>query len=93
MAVKIHHYNLNPALGADNMRFLAGIKNEETRKNAELSLLGGKSPDTVKIEAGRRFAEEDPAQRLEKERTRLERTIVSLQKRLEEVEAELKGLS
>jgi hypothetical protein len=93
MAVKIHQYNLNPALGSDNMRFLAGIKNEETRKNAELSLLGGKSPDMVKIAAGRHITEEDPVQRLEKEKTRLERTIVSLQKRLGEVEEELKGLS
>jgi hypothetical protein len=91
MAVKMHQYNLNPQLGADNMRFLAGIKNDETRKQAEASLLGGTSPDTVKIEAGGKPREEDPAQKLEKEKLRLERTIASLTKRLEEVEQELEA--
>jgi hypothetical protein len=93
MAVKMYQYNLDPQLGADNMRFLAGIRNEETRKNAEASLLEGKSPDTVRIEAGRKPAGEDPAQKLEKEKLRLERTIASLSKRLEEVEQELEALA
>jgi hypothetical protein len=89
LAVRMHQYNLNPETGADNMRFLAGISNEEKRQAAENSLLAGKSPDTVKIALRQKPEEEDPRLRLEKEKLRLERTIASLTKRLEEVEREL----
>ena len=89
LAVKMHQYNLNPETGADNMRFLAGISNEEKREAAEKSLLSGKSPDTVKTALRQKPREEDPKESLEKEKKRLERTIVSLTKRLEEVEREL----
>ena len=34
MAVKMYQYNLNPEVGADNMRFLAGIKDDEARMAA-----------------------------------------------------------
>jgi hypothetical protein len=91
LAIRMHRYNLNPETGADNMRFLAGIKNEETRQAAETALLGGKSPDTVKIAARQKPDGEDPRIRLEKEKQRLERTIASLSKRLEEVERELES--
>ena len=89
LAVRMHQYNLNPETGADNMRFLAGISNEEKRVAAESALLTGKSPDTVKIAARQKPEEEEPRIRLEKEKNRLERTIASLTKRLEEVEREL----
>jgi len=89
LAVRMHQYNLNPETGADNMRFLAGIPNGETRLAAENALIAGRSPDTVKIAARQKPEEEDPRIRLEKEKTRLERTIASLTKRLEEVEREL----
>jgi hypothetical protein len=91
LAIRMHQYNLNPETGADNMRFLAGIKNEETRQTAETSLLNGKSPDMVKIAARRESEDKDPRGRLEKEKQRLERTIASLSKRLEEVERELES--
>jgi hypothetical protein len=89
LAVRMHQYNLNPQTGADNMRFLAGIPNEEKRLAAENSLLTGKSPDTVKTALRQKDVDEDPRLRLEKEKGRLERTIASLTKRLEEVEKEL----
>ena len=89
LAVRMFQYNLNPETGADNMRFLAGISNEEKRLEAESSLLAGKSPDSVKIALREKPEDEDPRLRLEKEKVRLERTIASLSKRLEEVEREL----
>jgi len=88
LAVRMHQYNLNPETGADNMKFLAGIGNEEKRNAAEASLLSGKSPDTVKTEV-RKKPEEDKKTTLEKEKIRLERTIASLIKRLDEVKKEL----
>jgi hypothetical protein len=92
LAVKMHHYNLNPETGPDNMRFLAGIKNAETRLAAETAILKGKSPDTVKT-AIRKKPEEDPRERLAKEKIRLERTIASLTRRLEAVEHELDAIA
>jgi hypothetical protein len=96
VAIKMHQYDLDPAVGADNMRFLAGIRNGEDREAAEKALLGGKSPDTVKTAFRSKNAEEDPGGdsvrlRLEKEKIRLERTIESLSKRLDDVKKELAG--
>jgi hypothetical protein len=94
MAMKMYQYNLNTSLGADNMRFLAGISNEDDRMAAEAALLKGKSPDMVKIETkqgtlGALPTDGHPKLRLEKEKSRLERTIATLSKRLDEVEREL----
>jgi hypothetical protein len=85
----MYRYDLDPAVGADNMRFLAGIPNEERRTVAEASLKAGKSPDTVKIAARRPPPEQEPRERLEREKLRLERTIEALSKRLKEVESAL----
>ena len=89
MAVRTYRYGLDPRLGADNMRFLASIGNEESRTKAEQALLTGKSPDSVKIAVRRGRREEDPRERLEKEKDRLERTIGALHKRLAQIEQEL----
>ena len=91
LAVRMHQYNLNPHTGADNMRFLASISNEEKRNAAENALLSGKSPDTVKTALKKEAEDSDPRIRLEKEKQRLERTIASLSRRLEEVEKELEN--
>ncbi|GHV70618.1 hypothetical protein AGMMS49928_19110 [Spirochaetia bacterium] len=90
MAIKTWQYDINPVVGPDNMRFLAGINNEDQRAAAEAALLKGKSPDAVKIETRRPPVEEGALEKLEKEKLRLERTIASLSKRLNEVEQELK---
>jgi hypothetical protein len=88
-AMKSFSYNLDPALGQENMRFISAISNEEERGAAENALLSGKSPDSVKIALRATQAEEDPRLKLEKEKERIERTIGSLSKRLKEIEGEL----
>ena len=91
IAVKMFNYDLNPQVGADNMRFLAGIHNIDDRRAAETALLKGKSPDTVKTAIKYKAAHGDPLsedavlERLEKEKSRLERTIETLSKRLAEI--------
>jgi len=90
MAIKMFEYDLAPEVGADNMRFLAGIRDGDERKAAESALIKGKSPDSVKIQVRNKNKEEDPVVLLEKEKTRLERTIATLSKRLDEVKKELK---
>jgi len=89
-AMKTYQYNVNPSMGADNMKIVAGIRSEETRAAAEGALLSGKSPDEVRATVIRRPpAQEDTRTHLEKEKLRLERTIESLNRRLEEVERAL----
>jgi hypothetical protein len=87
-AIKMFDYDLNPEVGADNMRFLAGIRDAGERKAAETALVKGKSPDTVKTSLKKK-PDEDPLSALEKEKARLERTIETLSKRLEEVRKQL----
>ena len=90
MAIKMFEYDIAAEVGSDNMRFLAGIRNSEKREAAEAALLKGKSPDTVKVQVrGNEKNEEDPKDRLQKEKQRLERTILTLNKRLSEVKREL----
>jgi len=91
MAIKMFEYDIAPEVGADNMRFLAGIRDDETREAAEKALIKGKSPDTVKIQVREKSKDkdEDPKEKLEKEKARLERTIAALNKRLDEVNREL----
>jgi hypothetical protein len=92
MAVKMFQYDIKPEIGPDNMRFVAGIRGEDARGEAERAFLAGKSPDTVRMACKTRTAEDDPRARLEKEKQRIERTIDMLTKRLGEVEQELEGL-
>jgi hypothetical protein len=93
VAIKMFNYDLKAEVGADNMRFLAGIRDAGDRKAAETALISGKSPDTVKMAVRAKTEPEDPAGRLERERLRLERTIETLQKRLAEVTRELRSFT
>jgi hypothetical protein len=91
-AIRMHEYDIAPEVGPDNMRFLAGIRDGEQRQTAEAALLDGNSPDKVRMMLGPRKTEADPVKELEKEKQRLQRTIASLNKRLEEVEEQLKAV-
>lgn len=91
-AMGIARTPVNPALGADNMKIIAGIRDDEARSAAEQALLSGdRSPDEVRMEASRLRAPAppDPQERLLREKQRLERTIENLKKRLNEVMREL----
>ena len=93
MAIKMFNYDLNPEVGADNMRFLAGIRDDGDRAAAETALIKGKSPDMVKTAIRQKSTEEAGSPngllQLEKEKSRLERTIETLSKRLDEVKKQI----
>ena len=89
MAMKMFEYDISPEVGADNMRFLAGIRDNSERQAAETSFKKGKSPDTVKIQVKGKEKVEEPEVQLKKEKERIERTIATLSKRLEEINREL----
>jgi hypothetical protein len=93
IAVKMFQYDIRPEIGPDNMRFVAGLRGEEARGEAENAFLAGRSPDMVKMSCKTGNPREDDARtRLIKEKERIERTIDSLSKRLHEVEHELEGM-
>ncbi len=87
--VKLGIVPVNPALGYDNMKLVAGIRKPEDRSAAEKQLMNGESPVTVR-EMMKRSSDasrsDDPKSKLEKEKSRLEKTITQLQQRLEYVE-------
>jgi hypothetical protein len=90
-AVRIAQLDMDPKLGEENMRFLASIRSDDAREAAEQVLEAGKSPDTARQAAKKASTKEpeDDKTRLEKEKARLERTIDTLTKRLEEVNEKL----
>jgi hypothetical protein len=87
--MKAKSYDLDPRVGFENMRTLAGIRDDGQRAAAQKSLVSGKSPDMVK--AGLTAGKKPPDARaaLEAERVRLQNTIKRLRSRLSEVEKRL----
>lgn len=88
-AVTAQHIGLDPAMGWDSLRFVSGIHDADERSRAIEALSAGASPTSVKgmLKSSGDF--EDPADRLLKEKTRIEKTIRSLSERLEEIEKKL----
>lgn len=84
--------NVNPSVGFENMKLLAGIKPAEKRAEAAEQLAAGKSPDTVRSTMTRKAQEVDEKTKLEKEKQRLEKTISALSTRLEIIEEALDSL-
>ncbi len=89
--MKVHALNISPEVGFENMRTLAGIRDDEKRREAEREFLNGRSPDMVKA-----MLREKPAparngiDALLAERDRLQRTIDSLQDKLEKLEEKIR---
>jgi len=89
---KVASVQLNPAIGFDNMKKVAQIKKADERQSAENQILSGKTPDTVSELMKQKASGDDPKEKLEKEKNRLEKTIASLQQRLQYVEETLETL-
>ena len=88
---KVGHIEVNPAMGFDNMKKVAMIKNKDDRAAAEEQILAGKPADTV-AQLMKQHKKDDPRAKLEKEKNRLEKTITALQQRLQYVEESLESL-
>lgn len=87
---KVGMTHINPAVGFDNMKKIASIKEDDKRAAAEQQILAGKSPDTVLSLMKRKAHEEtDERTKLEKEKERLSKTIAQLTQRLQFVEESL----
>ncbi len=91
-AVKVSSLGVNPAFGYETMKIVASQPTPEKRMDAERQFGARRSPDAVKATLARKAEDEDPKDRLEKEKKRLEKTIVMLKSRLEQVEQSLSNL-
>jgi len=91
-AVRAAAFQVDPDVGWDGMRMAAGIRDPDARAAALDALRGGLSPAAVKARFSPTRPPEDAAERLVKEKERLERTIRSLRERLGEVERALAEL-
>ncbi|MCK5674722.1 MAG: hypothetical protein KAH95_15185 [Spirochaetales bacterium] len=86
----VYREDINPVVGYENMKTLSRIKPGEDRTRAEEAFLNGSSPDSVKSQFTPGSAVLDnPVQRLQKEKQRIERSIVNYNKRLAEIENSL----
>jgi hypothetical protein len=88
-AVAAQQAGLDPAMGWDSLRFVSGIHDTEERSRAIEALSAGASPTSVKGILKSADDSEDPADRLFKEKTRIEKTIRHLSDRLVEIEKKL----
>jgi len=90
--VKAHALDLDPSVGFENMRTLAGIRDDRARDRAQEELKAGHSPDMVKARYGLSSPPKNRADVLRAERERLQKSIESMKKRLKEIERRLSEL-
>jgi hypothetical protein len=91
-AARAAAYRVDPGVGWDGMKMAIGIRDPEDRAEALEALRGGASPAAVKARFAAAKPPEETAERLVKEKERLERTIKNLRERLGEVERALVAL-
>ncbi len=89
---KVGAIPVDPTLGFENMKMIASMASAEKRAIAQEQLLAGKSPDAVRVALKKPSPETDPKTSLEKEKTRLEKTITHLTSKLEMVEEKLANM-
>ena len=93
---KVGAVEVNPAIGFENMKVVASVKKKDDRADLEQEFLqGGKSPSTVRELMKQKSSQsksEDAKTKLERERSRLEKTIAQLTQRLEYVEESLANM-
>ena len=90
--MKAHTLDLDPRVGFENMRTLASIRDDASREKAQDELRGGHSPDMVKARYGGKREQKDRRAVLLDERTRIEKNIERLKKRLTEIEKRIAAM-
>ncbi|TFG81731.1 MAG: hypothetical protein E4H20_09190 [Spirochaetales bacterium] len=91
-AMKASVYHVPADLGWDAMKLVAGLGKPDARSTAIDAFRAGKSQEAVKAIVKIDKPSDDPRERLDRERSRLEHTINTLQERLSAVEGELAKL-
>ena len=89
--IKASNYEIPTELGYENIKLVASVGDPDNREQVQQSLLEGFSRDTAKSTI-KKPEEEDPVVKLMKEKKRVEKTINSLQQKLEEINKNLDQL-
>lgn len=97
--IKINKYDIDPGIGYENMKTVASIATPETRRFAEEAFRTGTSPDAVKAQlkdlSVRKNTKNDGLTELERlamEKSRVEKTLTVLKKRLEDLDKRIDKL-
>ena len=86
--MKADNFGLPAQLGYENMKLVAAVADGDNREEIQSCLMSGNSRDTAKSVI-RPPADKDPLAKLLKEKKRIEKTIDSLTKKLEQVNQNL----
>lgn len=91
---KIYAYDLNPTLGYEAMKQISKIGSSENREKAQELFLANKSSAFIQdfLRTKKPEGKPDIRLQLEREKSRLEKTIVTLEKQLEYVNTKLENL-
>lgn len=92
MLVKIRSMNIDPRIGYENMKTVAGIRDEAARALAADAFAEGKSPDMVRAEFMARKKPEGTLAILMEERDKIERSIDTLTRKLAKIERRINDL-
>lgn len=84
--------NINPEIGYENMKIIAGISNPEKRKLAEENMLEGQTAVMVKNSISP-TRDGDPLKVLQKEKMRLERAIESMQHKIKQIDERISKIN
>ena len=92
--IRMHTLDVRPDVGYENMQILASIGDRDRRYEAQQAFAEGKSRDAVRaMIRGAGDTKPDPAAQLQKERRRIERTIASLQSKLDDLDRRLEQMA
>ena len=87
--LRIEKYDVTPAIGYDNMKTVAGMKDENRRESAVKAFLEGESAPSVKtsiISPVSKVEKVSPVSHLEAEKVKIQKAIENLQKKLQIVD-------
>ena len=96
--MKISALDIDPAIGIDNMKTVAQVKDPAERKKVEEDFISGKSPESVKASLKRSglssAADEESSalDQLVQEKARIERSIFNLQEKLDMIQKRIRNL-
>ncbi|TFH41323.1 MAG: hypothetical protein E4G96_05755 [Chrysiogenales bacterium] len=92
LLMKFKEMDIDPAIGYENMKTVAGIREESFRTDAVQAFEMGKSPDMVRAEFAVRAKSDEALGSLFQERDRIERSIGTLTKKLARIERRIDEL-
>jgi len=90
--MKFHTKDISDEVGYENMKILAGIRDDDVRQLAQEAFLEGQSPDMVKAQYASRAVPDDKLEYLVKERDRLEKSLETITVKLVKVEREIQTI-